>query len=449
MHKILKVALLGVSSVFYSGDLLAGRMGNLIQQLGEATNFNEAGSFESQSTGHYAAGGMMIRQSNKTVAPINIRMPDLKIGGSCGNFDMRFGGIGFIQGQALVDMLKRTAQGVPAYAFQLALKTVAPQIEGAMSRIQTILQKANDAMLNECWMRQQMMEGILPKNSAIHGEVCKEIEASGNNESIFGARENCRSASKRTQAIESAKSKYKDQFIGEYNLVWTVLKKMPRYEEDNNRAEMIMSLVGTVVSRKFKNDYIVQFIEPQGDSTKFLEAYLQGGTTTALVCDETSKCLKPTYVKDTILPADALAPQLVKTIGELRWKYLQGEAFTTSEKNFLGDAVNVPIYKYIQISAATGIQWPLGKVSSYLALSMLLHNFDEAAAELLKGLTALEAVQIDGEVIKQFKKRLELARSRLHHKMSQADGRERWMLEKVISAKEAELRSNQDYEGGL
>ena len=113
-----------VSLLFWTGTLNAS-MKNMISHLGNVSHYNEGGSYQDQSTGHYSAGGLMVKQRNRTHQLINIRPPSF--GGSCGDFDLRLGGISFIKMEELVKTMKAVAQGVPAYAFQLAMKTVCPQ----------------------------------------------------------------------------------------------------------------------------------------------------------------------------------------------------------------------------------------------------------------------------------------------------------------------------------
>lgn len=439
--------LLSLSSLFLSPKISAVNLGDFISHLSNASNFNTAGSYQEQSAGHYSAGGLMIRQRSKTISPLNIRLPSM--GGSCGDFDIRFGGISFIKAQEFSNMLKATAQGVPSYALQLALKTVSPQIEGTMSSIRTLLQKINGTMLNDCWARQQLLEGLVPSGTALHQQVCQDMSQSGFKDDYTGARDRCMKKENRDQAVEAAKAKHQDLQAGEYNLVWNVLKKMDRYKNDRELSELILSMVGTVVSVKDEGGYRVTFLEPKIDEESFLDAHLRGGETTALVCGDTTKCLDVSRTKKTIPAEQALKKLVYKKIEAIRRKYLSEEAFTPEEMAFLGDAVNLPVYKYIQVSAAARMEAGIERATEYIALSILLKQFEEVAAEINEALSYLASVQLDTKLISQFKERLELARSRLHEKMQTVDNREMWMIEKIIKAKEQELMANFELEKRL
>ena len=212
---------------------------------------------------------------------------------------------------------------------------------------------------------------------------------------------------------------------------------------------MIMSLVGTVVSKKEGDDFKVIFLAPKADDEKFLDAYLTGGQTEIFVCDETTKCLEVSNAKYTISPDQSLSQQILKHVHSLRVKYLTEEVFSEQEMVFLSDSVNLPIYKYIQISAAAHVNYPLERSTQYLAMSILLNQFEEIAKEILEAVSVIESIQMDSTIPKDFKTRLELARTRLQGKMATLDTKELWMLEKVTRAKETEMRANYDLEEGI
>jgi conjugative transfer pilus assembly protein TraH len=123
--------------------------------------------------------------------------------------------------------------------------------------------------------------------------------------------------------------------------------------------------------------------------------------------------------------------------------------FSEQEMVFLSDSVNLPIYKYIQISAAAHVNYPLERSTQYLAMSILLNQFEEIAKEILEAVSVIESIQMDSTIPKDFKTRLELARTRLQGKMATLDTKELWMLEKVTRAKETEMRANYDLEEGI
>lgn len=434
-------------------SLHASSLKDFMTHLGETNHFNAAGSYQEQSAGHYSAGGLMIRQGNRSISPLNIQLPQM--GMSCGNFDMRFGGLSFIKAQEFARMLKATAAGVPSYALQLALKTISPQIEGTMSSIRTLLQKINGSMLNECWARQSLLEGLAPTGSALHETVCQDMAQSSFKDDYTGARDRCTQKSAQVQALEKAKEKHKDLLVGEFNLVWHILNKMARYANDTERAELILSLVGTVISHKEGDQFRLSFFDPKVDEDSFLQAHLKGGTTKILKCkgsenpDEPTKCLEVTWVTKEISAESSLKKEVSKKVLELQRKYKAEEEFTSSEKAFLSDALNLPLYKYIQISAISPVDVGIDRASEYMALSMVMKNFEDVVVEVLEALSVLESVQWDTKVLQAFKKKVDLARSRLQLKIQSLDTNQMNLINRVVQAKEQELMASFEFERGF
>ncbi len=438
-----------LSAVLMGGSVEGGKLDDMIAHLGNKSNFNQAGSFQEQSTGHYSAGGMTVRQRDKSINLISARLPSRAIG-SCGNFDLRFGGISFMKAGEFVRMFKSMAQGMPIYAIQLGLKTYVPQIAGTMDWLQARLLEINAMHLDECQGRQQLMVGLLPEGSAMREKACLDMKQSGNfNNDYTGARESCDSKEKSNKAAEELQKKHRDLLIAEYNLIWNVMQKIPRYREDVDLSQMIMSLVGTVISTKDGEDWNVMFLAPKADDDRFLDAYLMGGQTEILVCDENIRCLDPENSKHSITPANSLTQKIIKNVHSLRRKYLTEERFSPEEMVFLSDSINLPIYKYIQISAASHVNYPLERSTQYLAMKILLMQFEAIAEEIMGAISVIESIQPGTRVIKEFKERLELARTRLQQKIATLDTKELWQLDKITRAKETELRANYDLEGGI
>lgn len=285
-YNVLVLQLTLLSLVLVPSTLFSSGLEEMFKKLGASSNYTGAGAFKDQSAGHYTAGGLVVRQKNKAISPINIRLPNFEM--NCGDFDLRFGGFSFIQAQEMIEMLRRVGTGVPTYAFQLALKTMAPQIEGTLGNIRTFLQRINNIMLSDCRMKQTILEGIAPNQSTLHEKVCQDMQRGGHAEDYTGARKRCLKHSKQEEALKKAKEKYKDLLVGEYNVVWHVIKKMPQYANNKDLAQFIMTVVGTIISKKEGEYYKVTPIPPKGDEKDFLLVYLKGGETEHLECDTNS-----------------------------------------------------------------------------------------------------------------------------------------------------------------
>jgi len=129
-----------------------------------------------------------MRQKNKVVSPFNISLPHLGMG--CGGMDMFFGSISAIKGEEMVQLLRSMAAGVPTYAFQLALKTMAPQLENLMAQIRKYVQDINNMMVDSCQMYQNIVGGFWPTGTAASEMICQDAMLDSGKD-WFEARKHC------------------------------------------------------------------------------------------------------------------------------------------------------------------------------------------------------------------------------------------------------------------
>ena len=393
----------------------ASALDAFFQSLGGQVNKTTMGAFQDQAAGYYTGGGYVLRQNNSVVQPINISLPQL--GAGCNNLDLYFGSFSFLQGEQLSQLLRQIGTGVPTYGLQLAMKTMAPQVENLLSQLRKSVQDMNNMMLNSCQASQKIVGGLWPKGTAASEQICMNERRSGG-EDWFGARQHCEKPNAIHSNVQNAQVKYKDLMMGEYNLVWHVLKKMPEYAENKELASFIMSVTGTLISRREGETTRLKVIEPKADQKDFIAAYLKGGTTSQLICDEDQMCLAPRLTQITIQdnsdhPNTTMKAKVIHKISELRVKYISKESITAEDIAFLNDAVNVPVYRYIQVSVAAGTPFLMQDAAEYIAANVILTQFDRVMSEVLEAVDALQKIQLEDTAIESFKKNLQRSRSRV------------------------------------
>ncbi len=388
----------------------ANPLDKFFKSLGGQVNYSTPGAYQDQAAGYYTGGGYVMRQGNTVINPINVSLPDL--GAGCNNLDMYFGSMSFLKGQELIHMARQIATGVPTYGFQLFLKTKSPQIENLLTQLRKYVQDMNSMMLNSCQASQQIVGGLWPKGTTASEQICRD-QNMGNNYDWFGARKHCNNSSKVNSQVIEAQNKHKDLLIGEYNLVWHVLKKMPEYKDNKDLAYFIMSITGTLISKQEGDRFRLRVIEPRADQKEFIAAYLKGGATSQLACNEADKCLMPSVQKITISDDNAMKSKVIKKISDLRTKYISKGSITAEELTFLNDSVNLPVYRYIQVSVAAGTPFMMQDTAEYIAASVLLTQFDRVMSEVIEAIDALQKIQLEDTAIAQFKQNLQEARSRV------------------------------------
>ena len=119
----------------------ASALDRFFESLGGQVNQSTPGSYQDQAAGYYTGGGYVMRQNNAVIQPINISLPSL--GAGCNSLDMYFGSLSFLQTDKLVQLGRQVMTGIPTYGFQLALKTMSPQIENMLSQLRKYVQDMN------------------------------------------------------------------------------------------------------------------------------------------------------------------------------------------------------------------------------------------------------------------------------------------------------------------
>ena len=395
--------------------LHASALDTFFKSLGGQVNQTAPGAFQDQAAGYYTGGGYVLRQNNSVIQPINISLPQL--GAGCNNLDLYFGSFSYLQGEQLNQLLRQIGTGVPTYALQLAMKTMAPQIENLLSQLRKSVQDMNAMMVNSCQASHQIVGGLWPKGTAASEQICINEKRSGG-EDWFGARKHCEKPSAIQSQVQVAQGKHKDLLTGEYNLVWHVLKKMPEYQSNKPLASFIMSVTGTLISRREGEAIRLKVIEPKADQKDFIAAYLKGGTTSQLTCDEDQKCLVPRLTQVTIQdssshPQTTMKAKVIHKISELRVKYVSKQSITAEDITFLNDAVNLPVYRYIQVSVAAGTPFLMQDAAEYIAANVILTQFDRVMSEVLEAVDALQKIQLEDGAIESFKKNLQSSRARV------------------------------------
>lgn len=428
--------LLSVATSSYAGD---GALTRFYNSFGAGSNLTNPTHFHDQAAGHYTGGGLVLRGKNKTVQPINVSLPHIGTDG-CNKIDMYFGSLSFVKGEELAQLGRSAISGAPSYALQLALKTMAPQIENLLTQLRKEIMDLNKHMMNSCRLTQQVVGGVWPKSREASEYICKQEKMADNSDS-FAAQKHCQKDDKVQQGIEQAKAKHPDLMAGEYNLVWHVMKKMPDYQDNRELAEFVMTLVGTLLSRKDGNKYRYYFFAPKADSEEFLAANLKGGDTQKLTCNETEKCLDPHKVPFTV--PEGLGEKVHKRIVDLTTKYKQNQAITADDLSFLNDSVAFPVYKYIQVSAAANRHFLTQDASQYIAISVLLYQFDKIIGEVLEAVDLIASIQVDDTALQKFRENLMRAKTLIQTRMTTSNMKAIWQLMQLIQAEEKSITIQQ------
>lgn len=342
----LAVASMGAGPVHAN---VGSELNSFFNDMGAAANATGPVAYQGQSAGYYSGGNIWTRFPQRSVNPVNLQLPSVKAG--CGGIDVFSGSFSFINSDEIVAMLKATANNALGFAFQLAIKSISPQISATIEEMAQKAQQMNQFNMNSCETAQSLVGGLWGKSDRMSSEICKSI---GNSQGLFSdwakGRHECGTGGQREATLKANK----DPAIpaASYNFTWEMLKQSyPSFSV--NFREYLMTFVGTVIfyqdgDASGKRGY--QFVG-QGDRALLTALLDGGGSVTMLKCDTSDKCLNPTTQSMSVSASQALKPRVRAMIESMNGKVRSNAALTPDEIGLLG-ATTIPLYKIISVNAA-------------------------------------------------------------------------------------------------
>lgn len=414
---------------------MTSAMDKFFNNLGTDVNTTNPGAFMDQSAGHYTAGGMMVRQKNRAYQPITISPPSFSAG--CSGIDAYFGGASFMNGQQLGQLLRQMGTQAATYALQLGLKTMAPQVEGLLSQLRKLALDANALMVGDCRQVQQIFASALPKGTAFQEHACIDVKRQGGGEDWFGAKEKCSKPDQITSGATESQKKNPDMLVGEYNLLWHILKKLGSSLSKEEKV-LWQTLAGTIVHRKEGERLVhVPYMGKAADD-KMWDTLLKGGFVDTLACDDEEKCLYPIR-KETIV-LKGLKEKIAKMIRDIQDKYLSNAELSPSEISFLNDVASVPIWKYIQVLSASGSFMQFDAILDHMAIQLLLSQLERILSDVEAHLHLLEGHQQESSQLEAFGKRLQHLKTQLRLRQGPLTQQAMFQLNKMIESEENRVR---------
>lgn len=98
--------------------------------------------------GYFSGGSLSARWPSTNDNLFTVTMPRMKMG--CGGIDMFLGGFSFMNLDYLVQKLQRILSAAPAAAFDLALKTLAPQVSETIKALEALSDRLNGIQIDDC-----------------------------------------------------------------------------------------------------------------------------------------------------------------------------------------------------------------------------------------------------------------------------------------------------------
>lgn len=362
-HKIRKIA--KNSAIILSSTALANmavitpvqanvgsELNTFFNDMGAAGNVSGPTAFSGQAAGYYTGGSLWTRFPQKNINPVNLQLPSVSAG--CGGIDIFGGSFSFINTDEIVATLKSVASNSLGFAFQLAIKSISPQISQTIEEFAQKVQQMNQFNMNSCEMAQGLVGGLWGKNQGRESEVCKAIANSQGWATDWAkSRQNCNAGGERDSIM--GKNTDDNMPADSYNYTWHMLNESyPGFSRELK--EYLMTLVGTIIYLRAPDAGGTPTYKYIGiGDTSVLTVLLDGSTlspASRLKCDTLDKCLNPTTRGISVNGNQALIPRITKLIRSMNDKVKTNGRLSNEEIGLLG-GTSIPLYKIITVNAAS------------------------------------------------------------------------------------------------
>ena len=222
-------------------------------------NITEGGYYQNMGRGVVAGPSVVLRNSRIRTDIINFVPPSIQAG--CGGIDMFLGSFSFINADQFVHLLQSIATNAAGYAFKIALATMCPTCDEAMTSLQKVIQQMNSMAGDSCKVAQTAVNFLADKAGA--NELAQSMEqgplgsialAVGAQADAFSAYLNKLGHDSNTKSLTSDEVK---EYLG--NIAWKVLQKngyitTAFLSGDAEMAEALMSFTGTIIGYKANDE---------------------------------------------------------------------------------------------------------------------------------------------------------------------------------------------------
>lgn len=383
-------------------------------QLGVSSHVDSAEVYNGQRAGYMTGGGLMTRNRVVDTQFASVNLPKFDAG--CGGIDIFAGGFSFINHKQLIQALKSIASNAVGYSFLLGLETTSPQVANIMKQLQTWSNNINSIGINSCDTATSLMGAAWPKQTAAKQQICR---SQNGKKGVFSdyvlARHQCAQSDEFERTMDAwaadEDERYKDVLKEEYNLAWSVIQRNSFLSKNRNLAELFMSLVGTVISRKAKGALVMETWPALVNEENFLRALVEGGSTTAYSCADSKdeKCLNLVTQTLPITPQQSWLGKIQGMLIGMQNKILDDNPLGQEEKDFLAKT-KPAVYRIVNVLTAYKkgpCPIDLYQVSEVIAMDMLLSTLREVVEVVRFGAVQLQNSQMYDVQIDSYLKQLD------------------------------------------
>lgn len=385
------VSVLATSSAGVSADWV----GDFYSAAGAGVNVTSPQAVASQSVVGYTGGGLTWRVPNKNLQPFSISPPSLKMG--CNGIDAFLGAYSFVNMDAFVNALRNMGQAAVGYFFQLALRSMAPEIAVTLDVINDLANRANQFGANSCAMAKFAVDKIAgPMFDGMKDEAANRARAFGEQVDNFVSNEyfktnyGATAAAKYAQNFGKSESSLTKEDVAKFepvkvNVLWWAINHSDAANQlSDDEKELLMSLVGPTLilgDRVTLDDASEKNLVIEGKIASMNFEQLVGqhpfmssvpeSTARVLTCADV-QCLSVVEKTETFKP---FTERISEAVNRIREKIVSREKLVLdAEHETVIRLASVPLYRAAAMAESTG-------VAGGIASTMLIDLVDYAAID--------------------------------------------------------------------
>lgn len=349
--------LVGLSLLGVTPSAPAGFVSDWVEAANGSMNVTQAGVVQGAALNAVTAGGFVFKSPRKEFHPVSIRPPSLKAG--CGGIDLFLGAFSIPSREEFVSFLRSVGTALPGLAFQLALQTMAPDLNEMVGRYSDLIRSYTNRYTDSCSAAQALLEhtGAAEQlQRAVHtatNALRSNGTVSDQSEADRRVRSDGAQAIASAPTVQDAAGTFFD--APELNLTWALLSGgtfVGLGESARGLKETMMTLVGTTVFRQTGSgaDAVLNEVPyAPVDLVPALLGEVAAGNLDGLACDETKRCLNPKRVALTDI-------DLTARLSEAAKHYLDAVAkrnpalVSDDELLLLGGLSSVPLIRVLNLA---------------------------------------------------------------------------------------------------
>lgn len=363
----------------------AGFVSDFVQESQGSVNVTQAGVVQGAQLNVVTGGGFVFKVPRKEFVPFSITPPSLKAG--CGGIDVFLGAFSIPSKDEFLNFMRSVGTALPGLAFQLALQTMAPDLNEMVGRYTDLIRSYTNRYTDSCQAAQELFkrsgaEDFLQENLQ---KAANYLRSSGNAsdqaEAVSQVRDNGAKVIDNTPTRTDSGGNVVE--AAEINLTWALLSSgnwTAGSLASKELREVMMTLVGTTVFTKTgeKEDAVLAAQEIAGADLLPMLFGEEGESVTIprLSCKEATKCLEV----ETVEMNDMNLVHRMQTAAD---NYLaairsrDASLVTDADIMLLGASSGVPLLRILNMASMT----------RYAGIaSDLVHVYVQAAAyEVLAG----------------------------------------------------------------